>query len=209
MKLYSYVVARDYGFAPNPFFGFCTLATCKPVIRRTAQIGDWVVGTGSASEGRQDRIVFAMRVTDTMTLDDYWCDSRFLCKRPKLSGSKKQAFGDNIYHRDPNSDIWTQDNSHHSHPNGSPNQRNIAHDTKTNRVLVSDDYIYWGGAGPKIPARFSDPKGIDLYARRGHKNKYPDADVQEFVVWLRSHSECGYLSAPLDWARPAWQALAD
>src|SRR5712671_5339411 len=34
MRLYSYVVARDFGFAPNPFFGVCTLATCKPDIRK-------------------------------------------------------------------------------------------------------------------------------------------------------------------------------
>lgn len=40
MKLFSYVVAREYGFAPNPFFGWCTLATCKPKIRVTAEVGD-------------------------------------------------------------------------------------------------------------------------------------------------------------------------
>ena len=32
--LFSYVVATDSGFAPNPFFGLCTLACCKPAIRR-------------------------------------------------------------------------------------------------------------------------------------------------------------------------------
>ena len=37
MTLYSYTVAADTGFAPNPFHGFCTLACCKPGIRRTAQ----------------------------------------------------------------------------------------------------------------------------------------------------------------------------
>ncbi|MBW2740862.1 MAG: hypothetical protein JRE64_18905 [Deltaproteobacteria bacterium] len=25
-KLYSYVVDHDYGYAPNPFDGYCTLA---------------------------------------------------------------------------------------------------------------------------------------------------------------------------------------
>lgn len=34
MTLYSYVVAHDFGFAPNPFDGLCTLATCKPDIRK-------------------------------------------------------------------------------------------------------------------------------------------------------------------------------
>ena len=55
MTIYSYVVARDYGFAPNPFYGCCTLATCKPIIRRMAQVGDWVIGTGSKLP-RQDSV---------------------------------------------------------------------------------------------------------------------------------------------------------
>ena len=37
--LYSYVITRDYGFAPNPFGGICTLATCKPGIRNHAKVG--------------------------------------------------------------------------------------------------------------------------------------------------------------------------
>ena len=44
MKLFSYIITHDIGFAPNPFFGYCTLANCKPVIRRTSKIGDWIVG---------------------------------------------------------------------------------------------------------------------------------------------------------------------
>jgi hypothetical protein len=99
VRLYSYVVARDYGFAPNPFYGFCTLATCKPNIRKTAQVGDWVIGTGSKSKARDGQLVYAMRVSETMTFDEYWADPRFASKRPSLVGSLKQAFGDNIYHR--------------------------------------------------------------------------------------------------------------
>lgn len=44
MKGYSYIVARDYGFAPNPFYGICTLATCKPIIRKHCEVGDYVIG---------------------------------------------------------------------------------------------------------------------------------------------------------------------
>src|SRR5262249_55154673 len=46
--LFSYCIPYDFGSAPNPFWGLCTLAICKPDIRRTANVGDWVVGTGSA-----------------------------------------------------------------------------------------------------------------------------------------------------------------
>jgi hypothetical protein len=97
--LFSYVVARDYGFAPNPFFGACTLATCKPNIRRAAKVDDWIVGTGSAVNNKVGMIVYAMRVTEIITFNQYWNDPRFQRKKPKLNGSKKQAFGDNILNR--------------------------------------------------------------------------------------------------------------
>ena len=79
MKLYSYVVATDCGFAPNPFYDFCTLATCKPDIRERATVGDWVIGTGSGAKEKQRNgyLVFAMRVTETMSFDEYWKDIRF------------------------------------------------------------------------------------------------------------------------------------
>lgn len=52
-KLYSYVLREDTGFAPNPYHGFCTLACCKPLIRRRAEIGDWVIATGSNAKGKR------------------------------------------------------------------------------------------------------------------------------------------------------------
>ena len=40
MRVFSYIVTHDTGYAPNPFHGFLTLACCKPLIRRTAEVGD-------------------------------------------------------------------------------------------------------------------------------------------------------------------------
>lgn len=34
MLVYEYVMTYDTGFAPNPFYGVCTLACCKPKIRK-------------------------------------------------------------------------------------------------------------------------------------------------------------------------------
>jgi len=47
--VFSCVVRRDSGFAPNPFEGHCTIATCEPQIRRIASVGDCVLGTGSGT----------------------------------------------------------------------------------------------------------------------------------------------------------------
>jgi hypothetical protein len=203
MTLYSYVVARDYGFAPNPFFGYCTLATCKPRIRAVAQIGDWVVGTGSKTNDREHNMVYAMRVTEAMTFEEYWSDPRFQLKKPNLRGSKKQAFGDNIYHRAQAARPWCQANSHHSNTDGTPNQANIRADTSANRVLISDDFVYWGGTGPKVPKKFLDygAQHLTVCAGRNHRSLFPQSLVTEFVEWIRSRLMVGYCGDPRDWDR--------
>jgi len=70
-KLYSYCIINDHGAAPNPFWGVCTLAICKLVIRRTAQIGDWIAATGSARHGIENQLVYAMKVSSILTLKEY------------------------------------------------------------------------------------------------------------------------------------------
>lgn len=196
MRLFSYVVARDYGFAPNPFFGFCTLATCKPVIRRTASVGDWVIGTGSRAYGISGRLVFAMLVENVVSYDEYWGDPRFSVKRPSLRGSLKRAFGDNIYHHDPASGAWIQEDSHHSNHDGTANIKNIRHDTNAPRVLIATDFTYWGGAGPEIPAGFRKP--TDICSHRGHQCRFPEALVTGFIEWVRGLDERGYRASPVE-----------
>ena len=195
-KLYSYVVARDYGFAPNPFYGFCTLATCKPEIRRTAIAGDWILGTGSRSRQRDAHVVYAMRVSEAMTFNEYWRDLRFRDKRPDMHASIRKAFGDNIYHRNDATGRWHQVDSHHSREDGTPNCRNLEHDTRVDRVLVSDDFIYWGGHGIEIPVAFR----LDVCkAGPGHKCKFPTELVAECIAWLGSLDVAGYRGDPLEW----------
>ncbi|MFQ5564594.1 MAG: hypothetical protein ACE5FO_13620, partial [Parvularculaceae bacterium] len=82
MRLYLYVIEHDKGFAPNPFFGACTLAACKPQIRETAVIGDIIAGFGSKPSGLFGRVTYWMRVEEILTFDTYWTDPRFRLKRP-------------------------------------------------------------------------------------------------------------------------------
>ena len=195
-RLYSYIVARDYGFAPNPFYGFCTLATCKPQIRKNAEIGDWIIGTGSKSKGRDGHIVYAMRVTEAMSFDEYWADSRFHRKRPDMHASMKKAFGDNIYYRDNDISPWCQLDSHHSYPDGTQNNRNVRNDTQVNRVIVSNDFIYWGGNGPLVPYFRGGPV---CHSTQGHRCNFPAEVVDDFEAWLRGFDDRGYCGIPLEW----------
>ena len=201
-RLYSYVVARDYGFAPNPFFGFCTLATCKPEIRRLAKIGDWIIGTGSSGRNKVGYVTYMMLVSEVLSFNEYWEDARFLQKRPNLMGSKKQAFGNNIYFKNSMGNCRQQD-SHHSYEDGSENQHNIENDTKADRVLIGAEYVYWGKDGPKLPPEFRNYNGIDICAKRGYKSRFPEAMVEDFIGWVRSLAALGYLGTPGDWDRTA------
>ncbi len=71
-------------------------------MRKSAAVGDWIIGTGPKSKNRAAYLVYAMCVTETMSFNAYWNDPRFRQKRLDLRSSIKKAFGDNIYHRDEN-----------------------------------------------------------------------------------------------------------
>lgn len=189
-KLYSYIVANDTGFAPNPFYGYCTLATCKPKIRETAQVGDWIVGTGSKRKGKAGYAVYAMRVTEIMTFDEYWNDPRFLDKRPnRQSSSLKEKAGDNIYYRAEKDDEWQQSESYHD-------CTHMEKDTRVNRVLISDDFVYWGGDGALMPLFNGESV---CCSTQGHKCRFDGNVVRGFIEWVRSLGVAGCCGSPLDW----------
>ncbi|MEW6499812.1 MAG: hypothetical protein AB1589_46215, partial [Cyanobacteriota bacterium] len=72
-RIYIYAIVRDFGFAPNPFHGYCTLATCKPKIRNPAKVGDWVIGMGGSKRLKATgRCIYAMCITEKITFNEYW-----------------------------------------------------------------------------------------------------------------------------------------
>lgn len=142
--LYAYAITRDFGFAPNPFHGSCTLATCKPRIRKSANVGDWVLGIGGAKlKSVQRKCIVLMKITEKTTFNEYWKDPRFSIKKPARNGSHVQMLGDNIYHQDDNNE-WIQEDSHHSNSDGSFNMTNLRTDTSSDQVLISDHFYYFG-----------------------------------------------------------------
>lgn len=69
-RIYRYIQTHDSGIAPCPDGGQITLATCKPVIRRVARPGDWVLGfrPGSLERGL---VLWAGRVQSKLSHGDY------------------------------------------------------------------------------------------------------------------------------------------
>lgn len=195
--LYIYVVDRDFGFAPNPFHGCCTLATCKPDIRKGAQIGDWVMGVGGARLKATGRCVYLMRVSDVSTFDEYWSDQRFELKKSLRNGSLVMMVGDNIYHYDAPSDRWVQEDSHHSNPDGSPNIKNMQTDTRSANVLISSRFYYFGCSAPHVDLESIGYKNVRNYRKMPLSNE----NVETFIKKIENdyqYSRNVVLADPFD-----------
>ena len=188
MTLYSYIVKHDHGFAPNPFHGFCTLACCKPDIRRTADEGDYVIGLSPKDLG--NRVVYAMQVKETLEFDDYWHEERLRTKRPDFGAGGEKAVGDNIYHRGPTGQ-WQQERSLHSLKNGEQDWKMTRTDTRGEKVLIAEDFIYWGGGGPPLPENLEG-----LLVGRGYRNSANDKYIPDFIKWFEDQEERGCLGPP-------------
>ncbi len=193
MRIFSYVVARDYGFAPNPFHGFCTLATCKPQIRKHANVGDYIVGITPRDMG--NKICYVMEVGSKVSFDEYWEGEQYQAKKPRLNMSYKYSFGDNIYHRKSDG-TWHQENSHHTNEDGSPIQENIDADTgTTDNVLIGSNFSYWGKDAVDLPPEFNA-----LIVARAHKCEFSREFVDSFLVWYRGQIK-GQISTPERWTK--------
>jgi Nucleotide modification associated domain 2 len=138
----------DDGAAPNPFSGLCTLAICKPRIRRAAHVGDWVVGTGSVASSvgnLSGAVVCAMRVTQKMTLEDYdrFTQSELSDKIPQWkSTDHRRRYGDSIY------DFSTPTPSLRRGVHGEENRKT---DLSGGWVLLSDHFFYFGDQPIALP----------------------------------------------------------
>lgn len=190
-KLYTYVVRHDTGFAPNPYHGFLTLACCKPLIRQSAKVGDWIMGGGSVATGRGAQLVYVMQVSEALTFEEYWDDPRFKAKKPCIDARFEDWVGDNIY---PDAHGTQQLPSMHSEAGCSPCEDDMDKDLSVDRVLVGERFVYWGDDGPLKPHFPTEP----LYFDRGHKFRYKPQLVSEFLEWVESLTEWGVQGSPGD-----------
>ena len=180
---YVYAVSYDLGFAPNPFGGICSLACCKPNVRARAKLGDWIVGLTGTKIKPAMRCVFAMVVTRTSTFDTYWEEPEFASRRPVRNGSAKKQVGDNIYHREADDAAWVQEDSVHSQIDGTQCPKNTAHDTRVERILLSEEFVYFGDLAPALP----QPVRQALNYQRNPRDyrHYEGAEAQPLIDWLQ------------------------
>ena len=198
MTVWSYKISRDYGFAPNPFFGSCTIACCKPDIRERANVGDLIFGCSAKELNIGERLICAMQVDEKISFDQYWGDVRFQNKKPAFGAGIAHAYGDNIYHSDGNG-RWFQEDSHHSLEGGGWNEANASRDLKSYFVLVSRTFSYWGRNAIEFPPHLRKIDGDDLYSTvRNYRNGYSPAMQAAASAWFEE-LPLGRFGRPINW----------
>ncbi|HBM2839197.1 TPA: hypothetical protein LU108_001726 [Enterobacter hormaechei subsp. xiangfangensis] len=196
-RIFSYKIVRDFGFAPNPFHDYCTLATCKPKIRNSAQPGDLIFGCGSSHLNLKDKLIYVMLVEEKMSFQEYWEDQRFKYKKPHFYSNKQNAFGDNIYHVDSNGN-WTQEDSHHSFEDGRINQDNMERDLTSLHVLISTNFIYFGDNFIDVP--IFPTTGEKIYPNsRAYITNFSDEMVNQAYDWFINYPHKGCIGSPISW----------
>lgn len=200
MLYYSYKVHHDFGLAPNPFGGYCTLAVCKPTIRAHKQLrdGDWVIGTGSMKLKTLHRLIYVMQVEEKLTFNEYWDDPRFQYKKPILNGSLVQMYGDNFYHQALHSKRWIQEDSAHSLQNGKTNKKHLKLDTTGEYVLIARIFYYFGDKAILIPIKYRD---VCCEGRNMKGHSIPAKVAEGFINWVQKKYQTGIHGDPINWSR--------
>jgi len=196
-RLFTYTIPFDDGAAPNPFHGMCSLAICKPGIRKAAQVGDWVAGLGSRNAPSGDlsgRLVYAMRVEEVVSLKDYdhFALTRWPHRIPNTgSFALQDRLGDCIY----------------DYSSGSPAQRNGVHDAgnvatdlRGENVLISRDFYYYGAKAIPLPDFLLPIR----HQTQGHKSTCNNPYFDGFVEWIRSiepqsKGQYGWPDSAINW----------
>lgn len=177
MRLFSYCIPVDDGAAPNPFWGICTLAICKPVIRRVANVGDWIAGVGSTNVrgvSYQNKLVYAMKVSEKLTMEEYdiHCRKYLPNKIPDIHSSDyRKNVGDSIY--DYSSGESKLLASVH-------NLANKEHDLNGKFVLLSNHFYYFGKNAIDIRENLFPI----IKQGQAHKSNFNEPYKLDFVEWL-------------------------
>jgi hypothetical protein len=164
-RIFRYILVDDHGIAPCPADGLITLATCKPAIRRTATVGDWVLGfrPGSLHRGL---LLWGGRVQKVMPHGEY---ERAYSGRP-----------DALYRQRSDGDFDRVDPSYH--PTRAEMDRDLS-----GPVLIFDPErsVHLDGQPLQLP----DDLAHLAAAGRGHRVKgLRDDDLPNLQSWVEQIS---------------------
>lgn len=172
-KVFFYKLIVDGNGAPCIDFGRLSLAICKPKIRTSAQVGDLVFGFAANGLDPDNRLIYAARVTEVLGRE-YYTDERFAGRGDRVYcwRGKRFEFREGGLHHGPG-DLEHDLGSFPGYPKA--------------KVLVSDDFRYFGAAGTADYKRTHPLVGRAVEdLGRGHRVNHGEALFEELLD-LKKH----------------------
>jgi hypothetical protein len=193
-RFFLYRLQTDAGSAPNVHGDVCTLALCKPMIRRSAKVGDYIIGLrgrsgeiGKLGPHAVDSVLYVMRVTRKMTMAEY--DAYCTAELPvKIPAPENEFLGDCQY-----TTAGAQRLGPHS-------PVHAERDLGGKFVLLGDTARanYWyrrDPVGVRLPADLADEWDVSSVAR-GHRVKAYNAKTETRLhEWLETFTTAAPIAA--------------
>jgi hypothetical protein len=183
-RIWRYVLKVDAGIAPCPQAARLSLCCCKPVIRRYAKVGDWVIGFVPKGLGL-GKIAWAGRVSKAILLGDY-----------QLNFPKR---ADAIYRRvdftSEGIEVLEPLPLRLPYPGYHADNLSRSRDQRGRRALLFEPFWYWGQNAVEAPPNIAEM--AHYHPGQSTKNSWPDR-VNQLESWLRSVIEPGIHGRPRD-----------
>ncbi len=201
MKILSYRMTYDSGFAPNPFGGILTLATCTPNHKRARlEVGDWIIGI-EADDLRKRRkeklcpekdnlVIYVAKVDEILTLNEYFHDERFQMKKFVEDEGWERRRGDNVYYIEDGMWKWIRGHEHDGNeckffPIQSANKSGcklIDKDIEGNKVFICKEFSYFGDKCVEFDKQFA----TCIIEKQGIKYcKEDNPKYKEFLTYIQ------------------------
>lgn len=137
-RIYFYKLTVDNGAAPCVRAGLLSLAICKPMIRKTAREGDLIFGFAANSLHKDNRLIYAARVTHALHNGRYFKDRRYANRDDCI-----YTFRDGRYQRRKRA-------KHHDKPTDLRHDLGDFPQYARANVILSTDFRYFGKSGSDI-----------------------------------------------------------
>jgi hypothetical protein len=169
-SIFFYKLTADSGGAPCVRRGLLSLAICKPMIRGKAERGDLIFGFAANSLSRDNRLIYAARVTRVLPDGKYYKSSRYALR------------GDCIYRFRSDQFEWRTDAQHHGPTDLAHDLGNYPEYPRAN-VLLSTDFRYFGKAGSdKYKSKFREVRDAVERLGQGHRVRHGRALRDELLA---------------------------
>ena len=188
MRTYVYKLTSDRGgapCAPPPRVGenaLLTLSICKPAIRRTAQIGDRLLGITSRALVEREgypacAVIYAARVSGALDFGSYYAAESEFAGRP-----------DCVYALDAETGILRHSGRTRLHAEPAYMGRDLGPEPhyRNARTLLCKEFRYFGAEAMTIPARLPRLRQVAESLGQGHRVfDEGDAESRELEALFR------------------------